>query len=218
MNFLNCLLSSKTTQTERVSWRIYITWILFIIGIHTTSVATLLYWPLIYDPETTVIYFSTIMGHGGLFVLLLIDGLFVNRIPVRIYHWFVLILPFDILYIIWSLIHDFATNTGNPDNNDNDPSTNDDAIYQGVLEWNSNWQKALIWSIVCIFGLGIVMFLIIWTIGNNLCCGDRLRYYYNTNANTRSSSSNVTGGGSTQNKNRYVKDVESTELYEASAY
>ena len=63
MNFLNCLLRSKTTtqQTERVSWRICITWILFIIGIHTTSVATLLFWPLLYDPSTTILTYSSIM-------------------------------------------------------------------------------------------------------------------------------------------------------------
>jgi hypothetical protein len=167
--------SQDENPTGAVSWRIFITWILFIIGIHTTAVATLLFWILIYDPSDTTIMFPTIIAHGGLFVLLTLDGLLLNRIPIRVMHWIGILVPFDLTFIGWSIIHDLGTNMGNPDNNDTDISTNDDAIYQGVLEWDANPTTAIKWTIICVFVLGLLLFALILTLSTNIF-GDRLRY------------------------------------------
>jgi hypothetical protein len=178
-SLINCLLVRKTSQPEKntkLTWRVYITWLAFVIGIHTTSVATLLFWNLLYDPDETRVRFCTITAHGGLFLLVAIDGSIVNRIPIRVMHWIGVLLPFDLIFIAWSMIHDLATNIGNPDNTDNDPSTNDDAIYQGVLEWDTKPKTAIKWTIICVFVLGLILFVILWSITTYVGC-DRLRYY-----------------------------------------
>jgi hypothetical protein len=185
-SLVNCVLriSRKQQQqveqeiTDVVSWRIFVTWISFIIGIHTTAVATLLFWILIYDPNDTIIRFTTITAHGGLFLLLLVDGLLLNRIPIRFMYWIGILVPFDLIFITWSIIHDLGTNLGNPDNNDTDILTNDDALYKGVLEWDTKPATAVKWTIICVFVLGPILFVLLWTVSTNIC-GDRLRYHTN---------------------------------------
>jgi hypothetical protein len=179
MSILNTVLASRTPQPDHtVGWRIMLTWILFTIAAHTEVVVVILYWPLIYD-DTSDLDYVNIMSHGGVLLLVLIDGFFVNRIPMRWMHWYGMVLPFDALYIIWSVIHSY-TDIGNPDNQDNDPTTNDDAIYQDVLEWQDDWRKALFWSVMTMFVLGPAVFLFLWLVsfyGWPLCCGKDKRKY-----------------------------------------
>jgi hypothetical protein len=178
MSVLNTVMAARTPQPaadRSVGLRIRLTWILFSLASHTSSVATLLYWPLVFDPSTTDVTYLHMAPHGILFLLTCFDGFYVNRIPLRWMFWYGFLLPFDILYIIWSVIHDLL-DLGNPDYSDNDPTTNDDALYVGVLEWNYDWQKALIWSIVTVFVVGPIMYGILWTISTGCCCKDTRKY------------------------------------------
>jgi hypothetical protein len=182
--------TAATTRTTTPSLLVRMTWITYLLGIHTTAVATLLYWPLVFDPNETM-YFTTVAAHGGLLVLMIIDGMIVNRIPMYIMHWFVVILPLDLLFVIWSLIHDLLE-VGNPDRltNQDLSDNNDDALYPNVIAWKDDWSTSFFWSVVCILILGPLMFLLLWSIshgyiilGCGCCCGGgnptpRLRYYY----------------------------------------
>ena len=47
------------------------------------------------------------MVHGGVMILTLLDGLVINRVPVRIKHMLVTAV-FGVLYLIWTLFHELV--------------------------------------------------------------------------------------------------------------
>jgi hypothetical protein len=221
-SLMNVVLVSRTTEKltdddnlKTVSWRIFLTWITFIIGIHTSAIATVLYWKLIYDPNETVIKYVTISAHGGLLTLLAIDGLLLNRIPIRFMHWIGVLIPFDCLFIIWSIIHDLGTNIGNPDRNDNDIRTNDDSLYENVLEWETNPTTAIKWTIITLFVVGFVLFVILWTLSTYIC-GDRLRYLDVQQQQQNKSDEDDYNTNKHQNLSDEEEDGTSNEVYDAT--
>ena len=171
LSLFNTVFASRTGQPGpdgTVSCRIRTTWILFALSAQTSFVTMILFWALQFDPADAVIY-STIVPHGVLFIFTVIDGLYVNRIPLRLMHWYGFILPFDIAYITWTIIQSFF-DIENPAY-DTDPTTNDDAIYAGVLEWSNDWTTALFWSLITIFVIGPLLYILLWTMSfGNFCC------------------------------------------------
>lgn len=145
-----------------VPMSVKIMWILFELGTHTAAGAALVFWPLVVvKPENYDIQFNLVANHGLVLLVTLFDGMIVNRIPFRIMHWYLFLLPFDVLYMVWTVIHDMS-GIGNPDLNDNDPTTNDDALYRNVLEWQTSWPIALTTSCGIVFLLGPTVFVSFW--------------------------------------------------------
>jgi hypothetical protein len=171
LSLFNTVFASRTGQPRpdaTVSCRIRTTWILFALSAQTSFVTMILFWALQFDPADSVTY-STVVPHGVLFIFTVIDGLYVNRIPLRLMHWFGFILPFDIAYMVWTIIQSFF-DVENPAH-DNDPTTNDDAIYAGVLEWSNDWTTALFWSLITVFVIGPLLYILLWTMSfGNVCC------------------------------------------------
>jgi len=114
--------------------------------------------------ETVFISYVDCMKYGGLIVVLFLEGFVINHIPIRFRQMNYPIAAL-MLYILWTLIHAFHTDIGNPetdDNNDNNTinttstTTNngndDDAIYS---YWN--WKRRpLLLGFAC---AGILLFL-----------------------------------------------------------
>jgi hypothetical protein len=170
-SLFNTIFASRTGQPRpdgTVSCRIRSTWILFALSSQTSFMTMILFWALQFDPADPIT-FSTIVPHGVLFVFTVIDGIYVNRIPLRLMHWYGFVLPFDVAYIIWTLIQSFLE-IENPES-DTDATTNDDAIYPGVIEWSNDWTTALLWSLISVFVLGPIAYILLWTMSfGNLCC------------------------------------------------
>lgn len=135
------------------------TWGLFAMSIHCQLFVTILFWYLVYDGGT--IMFKTWYEHGVLFVIVAIDGFFIHRFPLRFKHIFLVYL-LDISYLVWTGIHS-TTNIGNTNNSDNDPETDDDALY-GVLNWNQRPQASAILAVVLVFVVVPVLFLFLWIV------------------------------------------------------
>ena len=58
------------------------TWILFLLAGNSQMLVTILFWALLYKvgvPTT-----QAVLGHGGVCVMVWVDGFLVNRIPVRV--------------------------------------------------------------------------------------------------------------------------------------
>jgi hypothetical protein len=177
MSVLNTVLASRTGQPaadKSVGCRIRLTWILLTAATHNSAMASILFWPLVFDPDKDLKY-ATIAPHGVLILLAMVDGFYVNRIPLRWMHYFGVALPIDLLFTLWSYIH-AVLEIGNPDNNDNDPTTNDDALYPNVLEWNHDWQTALVWAVAAMFIIGPVVFGLLWLLSTGCFCKDTRRY------------------------------------------
>jgi hypothetical protein len=150
-------------------------WVLFELAAHLGAMASLFVWSLLFDPDIHIRFrFLDITTHGGLFVLVLIDGFLVNRIPLRWMHYFGVILPIEMLYSLWTYIH-YAADIGNPWVNDT--AGNDDAIYTVEIWWDDDWELTLAYNVVLVFVLGPLVFGLLWCISNgNLVCRDRRHY------------------------------------------
>ena len=120
-------------ETPHVQLFIKFTWIMFILAVFSQALATLIYWLLVHDWNDTVEYLD-IAVHGIVFVVVSVEGFRINRIPLRWMHLW-LCWALTLAYIIWSIIHGpLVLDLGNPNEEDNDPNTNDDAIYAD-LSW-----------------------------------------------------------------------------------
>lgn len=144
-----------------INSRLKFTWIMFELGSHTAAGATILFWLLEILSFQSIDY-NMVMNHGGVLLITLFDGMVVNRIPYRAMHWYLFLLPIDVLYILWTVIHAYCTDIGNPDSLENDPQANDNAIYPVVLEWNETWIIAFSTSIIIVFVIGPILFLLFW--------------------------------------------------------
>jgi hypothetical protein len=200
LSTINTIWSARTPQppAETTGLRIRITWILFALAVHLGATVTLLYWYLLYDPKKDQINYLDVANHGGLFLLVLIDGWLVNRIPLRWMHYFGIILPIEALYAVWTYLH-YRLQIGNPNSNDHDNNDNannnmtmtttgttnttdiddDDALYPDVIEWgDGQWREPLLTIVILLLAVGPVIFCLFWCIANGLpCCRDRRRYF-----------------------------------------
>ncbi len=109
-----------------------------------------------------------------------VDGLMVSRITVRWTHWWGGALPFEIAWDVWSIFQSLVFDIGNPNSTDNDPDTNDDAIYS-ALDWKGSGVSAAILGLLALFVLGPIVYAVIWLCSWYkwpCCCrgGSRRRY------------------------------------------
>jgi len=152
---------------------------LYELATHLEISVSVLWWVLIYEPGETELTFLAIVPHCVIAALVWADGLFVNSIPVRWTHWYGFVFPVECAYLIWTVLHAYFVEYGNPDTSDNDPDTNDDAIYD-VLVWKGEWQKSLIVSVIVLFGSGPIIYFIMWIVSAYqipcLCIKDRRVY------------------------------------------
>jgi hypothetical protein len=65
-------------------------------------------------------------------------------------------------YLIWTGFH-AASDIGNPATSDNDPATDDDAIYSS-LNWNQRPKGSAILAVILLCVGVPIMFLVLWSI------------------------------------------------------
>uniref|UniRef100_A0A7S1VS85 Uncharacterized protein n=1 Tax=Grammatophora oceanica TaxID=210454 RepID=A0A7S1VS85_9STRA len=96
--------------------------------------------------------YPSIMKHGGIMVLLFLEGMVLNKIPIRAKHlWFVE--GVSMLYLIWTIIHWFL-DIGNP-------FIDDDGIY-GVMNWRQTPELAAVVVVGVVFIVVPLVFYLVW--------------------------------------------------------
>jgi len=181
-----CLASCTTTgipQSNKVdssNLHIRLTWSLFTIAAHSELLITILYWALVYEPGNSKLDYNNFSNHGGICLLVWLNGLVIDRIPVRMRHWYSMALPFELAFVVWSVIHSMVISENGP-------------LYD-VLDWNEDWSTALMYSVLAILPLGFFLYCILWMLSlyNPLSCcccalskSDRLRYLNDDNADQK---------------------------------
>jgi len=131
------------------------TWVLYELAMHTELVVSILYWVLQYEPGDTRLTFLSIVPHSVIAAILFIDGNIINRIPVRWMHWYGFVLPVEILYCVWTLIHDLLTDVG---------EKNYEKTGSSAFGWQEDWERSLIISVVVLFGIGPAVYIIMWMV------------------------------------------------------
>lgn len=177
MSVINTIFAARTPQphAETVGFRIRLTWVLFELAVHLGACATLLFWVFLFNKNEHLEYLALAL-HGGLFLLVMFDGFYVNRIPLRWMHYFGIILPIEVLYGLWTYIH-YVADIGNPGITDGKDGS-DDALYPNVADWGDNWEKTLIYVLIIVLAVGPLLFCLLWCVSNGLCsCRDTRRYF-----------------------------------------
>jgi hypothetical protein len=73
-----------------INTRVKIAWYFFNMVSNTGILVALLWWGTVYDPDENLT-FNLVAPHSATVVVCLVDGLVVNRIPVRLFHWYVVV-------------------------------------------------------------------------------------------------------------------------------
>jgi len=128
------------------------TWVLLAVAVPAEIVITILYWVLLFDGN--VVYVDVMM-HGGAMILIILDGFFLSRLPLRAKQ-FIFVEIFSICYLLWTVIHAYS-GIGNPYKDDG--SQDDDAIYDS-LAWKNDTVKALRLSLMLVFVANPIIYLL----------------------------------------------------------
>ena len=155
-------------------------WAFYSLALPMNVLVVLLYWTLDYQPGQTI-HFSTISLHAGTCFLVLIDGNLLSKIPIRMKH-ILLVESTAVLLVIWTLINDLVgIGDGVWENEDADQNNADDKLYS-VLNWSDDPAKAAIISVLVIFVVIPIIFVLCWMLSIwsrwlTKCDGSR-RYIY----------------------------------------
>jgi hypothetical protein len=165
----------KIPICSRIRW----TWIFYEIALHSEILVMILFWSLVYKPGSSL-SFQTVAPHCATAAAVWLDGTFVNRIPLRLMHWYGIILPWDCLMVLWLFIQQFS-GVGNPNDQDYDgiPATTDDTIYRSI-DWKDDALKSGILCLVVVLAIGPALWMFLWWISLYsipcLCRSDRRIY------------------------------------------
>jgi hypothetical protein len=148
------LLTSLFACCSSRKWLIHQVWLWFSIASVHLLVVVVLFWFFEYDSSTDDANLRTIMDHGGTAVLVLIDGLLVNRIPVRLNHivatWFL-----AILWMIWSILHDTVVKKNPYSDNPDDP------LY-AILKWEEEPLSATVLCVITLLVAIPIIHIFVW--------------------------------------------------------
>lgn len=135
----------------RVTWGLYSTVAPLEIAI------SLLYWSAIATAGEPLQYIA-VMEHGGIAVLVWLDGLVVGLVPVRAKHVLFLMVV-CCSYLVWSIV-DAVLDIGSGEWG---PAYNDDALYP-VLNWKTDSKGAALVSAFAICVLSPCLFMLCWVL------------------------------------------------------
>lgn len=94
-------------------------------------------------------------AHASIPLLVLFEGLCVNRTPLRVNHqWFFCFFVYT--FLVWSLIHSY-TKLGNPAN----VNENDKNLYP-FLKWNEAPFLTVLYSVICLFLVIPATYAVVW--------------------------------------------------------
>ena len=142
------------------------TWALFAVAAPAQLLSTIIFWGIEFingDERTRTIV--SYMVHGGLFVLLMMEGLILNRIPIRACH---LVYPFRLvtLYIIWTVLYEYFEIGYMIEPNADEGSTN---LYP-YFSWKDDPGMAAAICATTLLVILPVLFTMIWLISLSSCC------------------------------------------------
>ena len=165
-------------------------WAFFPLVATIETAIVLLYWTARRYSGNYISY-DNFINHGGVFVIVLLEGLVVDRVPIRLYHVrYPMILA--LAYVIWSAVHGFLTEIGNPVDDGED-----DAIYP-ALNWEESPISSLATSLIALFLLTPFFFIIIYA----LSCP--MRRYVSSDTMTGLASQSTTSTISTRSAGYYM--------------
>lgn len=176
-------------ESDRVSCSYNVAWTLFAIAAPAELVVSLGYWGLEWDGSSDAFYYRNIMVHLVVVLVVWFDGLVLNRIPLRLGHW-LLLLAYSCLYLLWTAIYELV-GIGNPTTDEGDD------LYI-ALQWKDDFWGTAQTAALLVFVVSPFAFLITWCLSLYSCpcdCTGSNRRYIDPN-NNNNNSTHQNGGSS----------------------
>jgi len=136
-------------QTPRFFTRIM--WGLYSLATPTALIVTVLYWSVVYDKGRVDVSMENLLAHGGVLLLMRIDGLIIAHIPIRMKQILYLYIV-TVAFIVWTVIDDYVV-TGNDDEKD---------AIDNVFSWKSDPMWAALWTAVTLLAIVPAAYYVIW--------------------------------------------------------
>mmetsp|Transcript_28270 Transcript_28270/g.41769 ORF Transcript_28270/g.41769 Transcript_28270/m.41769 type:complete len:278 (+) Transcript_28270:40-873(+) len=113
------------------TWLVNSAWLMYSLGINNGLIVFIIFWATEYNPDSYVLDYWQVSAHGIFFLLTFLDGMLINRTPIRVKHvlWTQL---WGLLFVIWTIIFTVA-GIDNPFK----PDDESQALYN-VLDWENN--------------------------------------------------------------------------------
>lgn len=149
------------SPAQILSHRHLATWLFFTVGSHASLLITPMFWGFVYDPNIDLLHRS-IAEHGLPLITVLIQGWYLDAIPIRLRHWNACF-GFYMLYLLWSVVHDIIlTGMGNPH------YEKQDSIYN-VLDWKNTpgFTGLLVTALFLV--VAPVLYLVLWCVQLWIC-------------------------------------------------
>jgi hypothetical protein len=153
-------------SVQRVTGRVQWTWIFFTMALHAQVLAACMFWIAWFQPShykhvamsttnatssssstfmedaaatasSLGFYYLTIVPHSLTVIAVAVDGLVVNRIPLRLMHWWGWVLGFNLLYIAWTMIRSLVLMDNDSDSSSL-PLTEYGYLYSKYLDTMNN--------------------------------------------------------------------------------
>ncbi|CAJ1941119.1 unnamed protein product [Cylindrotheca closterium] len=145
--------SDETSATRLVKF----TWLLFSMSSVLECVITLLYWG--FRPSSTgPVRVADVTTHGCIGVVVLMQGLLVDHIPLRLKHSSATAL-FAFIYIVWTVLQNVVIQYSPFDDDESD----DDAIY-GSFRWRRDTTTSLMLSLFAVFVVIPFFTILVWAL------------------------------------------------------
>ena len=129
------LLSISTTifAVKELSVHAKCTWAFFSAAACAEGMVTLMYWMFDSRGDNNELNYGTLMAHGGVWIIVLLDGLAINRIPVPVKH-FIFVEAFVLVYVLWTIVH-AVSGMDNPDAPKEDSSDGNERYVYPNADW-----------------------------------------------------------------------------------
>eukprot|EP00550_Attheya_septentrionalis_P004408 CAMPEP_0198283238 /NCGR_PEP_ID=MMETSP1449-20131203/2894_1 /TAXON_ID=420275 /ORGANISM="Attheya septentrionalis, Strain CCMP2084" /LENGTH=290 /DNA_ID=CAMNT_0043979801 /DNA_START=64 /DNA_END=936 /DNA_ORIENTATION=+ len=136
-----------------------LTWFLFSLVAPTSLLTTVIYWTMLFEPGNLDLTLEGsiewVMTRGGIALLVFFDGFILTRIPIKLKHFY-FGFGFAVIFIGWSIAHDILE-LGY------DQAEDKDSLLYKILSWQTDWQFALVYSVLHLFIFTPVSFILVWT-------------------------------------------------------
>eukprot|EP00057_Strongylocentrotus_purpuratus_P035202 XP_798115.3 PREDICTED: protein rolling stone [Strongylocentrotus purpuratus] len=152
----NPIADTEAAASERVystPWYLQIQRFCQVYSCSATVFVTLLFWVLVYNPDSTVIHVFNVSVHGGAMMLMIIDT-FLVATPIRILHLIYVMLVAFIFFCFTGVY--YAAGGLDP--------KGETFIYSGSLDWGAEPTRSAIVAVLTVFVAAPVLHMVFYII------------------------------------------------------
>jgi len=145
---------TNNTNTNNTSVLVKITWLLYSVAGVIGCCITVLFWVAVFNPDKDNDMLDKIMMHGGVVSLIILQGILLDRVPMRLKH-IVFSDGVALLFTVWLILQN-TMKVGNPHDDDDD-----DAIYD-TMKWRTETTSAIIQAVLVVFVAVPLFQVLLW--------------------------------------------------------